>query len=71
MINIGNFWEILEKNFPIKKWEKKVQDKRKRPIILTGTIFKLGMVMVPFGQKSILEVDEFGENPLVFSLVLK
>jgi len=62
MVNIGKFQEVLEKNFNIKEWESKVQDERKQPIILPGTIFKLGMEMVLFGQKSLLEVDEFGEK---------
>jgi hypothetical protein len=57
MINISKFKKILERNFNMKGWESKVQDERKQPIILPGTIFKLGMEMVLFGQKSLLEME--------------
>lgn len=62
MINIGKFKQILEENFPIKKWERKLHDKRKRPIIPAGTIFKLAREMVFLGQRSLLSVDEFGKK---------
>lgn len=65
MVNIDKLNKILNENFNLSKWQKKVEDKRKRPIIHPGTIFKLIMEMVFFGQKSLLEVDEFGENPWV------
>lgn len=63
MVSIGNLNKTLKGKFPLLEWQKKVEDKRKRPIIPTGTIFKLVMEMVFFGQKSLLAVDEFGENP--------
>lgn len=59
-MNIGSFSRFLEdKNIPIKEWEKKVQDNRERPQILPGTIFKVVREMPIWGQKSLLEVDEF------------
>lgn len=62
-MNIGKFNQLLEEKFPLKEWDKKVEDERKRPIIPPGTIFKSVREMVPFAQESLLKVDGINRLP--------
>lgn len=61
-MNIGNFGQFCEENFPLQKWKSKVKDGRKQPHIPPSTVFKSVMEMVPLSQKSLLTVDQFSRT---------
>lgn len=58
-MNIGQFRRYREENFEASQWGERIQDKRKRPEIPTVQIFESLSEMVVFGQKSLLDLDQF------------
>ena len=62
-MNIGKFRKYCKENFGVATWGEKVEDKRKRPEIPAVQIFESLVQMPVFGQKTLLELDEFLRTP--------
>jgi hypothetical protein len=61
-MNIVRFDQYCNEKFGLKDRERKIRDKRKRPVIPTGTILKSVREMPVLGQTSLLAVDQYGRS---------
>lgn len=64
-MNIGAYREYCKENFSVETWSGKMEDSRKRPEIPAIQVFESVVHMPVFGQKSLLELDEFLRTPEV------
>lgn len=62
-MNIGAYRKYCTEIFSTETWSEKMQEKRKRPQIPAIQVFESVVHMPVFGQKSLLEVDEFLRTP--------
>lgn len=61
-MNIGYFAKFREETFSMSTQTRSLRDSRQRPQIPISTIYEVTSDMVPFGLKSLLQVDQLGRT---------
>lgn len=62
-LSIDKLSQYCNKKFGLQKWEQKIQDQRKRPVIPASSIVKSIREMPVLGQSSLLKVDQDARSP--------
>lgn len=56
---MGKFTAFCNRTFPLRQWEARARDQRRRPQIAPSVVMRVVTEMVCLGQKSLLAVDQF------------